>query len=176
MDVFENSYNANNNRDSKKLTSIAESPEMGNEGQTENLPVPKVAVNGVDVETSEENFKNDDAADGKKGSETKVYTGNNNETAEVASTVSGPTFYGVALVEPCSVEQVQVEEAQTLDTPEVKVTCIREESLDKEDEPLLETNDKNQEIISKENSCLDENLEDNNEQVINLWVICQFIK
>ena len=177
-DVFETSPLYFNDRDSKKLTIITESKEssdeLDNEGSTanESVSVPNATGNGVEA-TSEEKVFNGEKIEITKS---EFYPGNNNETSEVASTVTGPTFYGVAVVEPCSVAQVQVEEAVTMETPEIKVMCVHEESIDKEDDPILETNDVGENGVNKEVSSLDESMENGDEQVINMWIICQFLK
>ena len=165
-------------RDSKKLTIITESKEssdeLDNEGSTENeqSSIPKVTFNGV--EASDKTVVNEEKIE--TSSKLETYAGNDNEISEVASTATGPTFYGVAVVEPCSVAQVQVEEEVLMETPEVKVTCVREESLDKEDDALLEANsEEKKDDVSKEMSCLDESLENGDDQVINMWIICQFL-
>ena len=166
-------------RDSKKLTIITESKEssdeLDNEKSTENKQssTPKVTFNGV--KASDETVVNGEKLE--ITSKLETYAGNNNEISEVASTATGPTFYGVAVVEPCSVGQVQVEEEVPMETPEVKVTCVREESLDKEDDALLDANsEEKKDDDNKEMSCLDESLENGDEQVINMWMICQFLK
>lgn len=180
IDVFEtqsSTYFSHNDRDSKKLTSIAESKESGdelnNEGVNENesLSNPKITVNGEDNRGKPFNVMN---GGHEVNSNSGVDLENNNEASQVTSTLlSGPTFYGVVVVEPCSVEQVQLEE--TLETPEVKVTCIREQSLDKEDESLPESNNEKHDV-DQEVSSLDESLENGDEQEINVWIICQFLK
>ena len=172
-DVFETqslSY-FTHDRDSKKLTSIAESKEseeeLNNEGGSENevRSIPTVIISGEN---------NTGMINGEHKVNSGVDVVNNNEASQVTSTLlSGPTFYGVAVVEPCSVEQVQLEE--TLETPEVKVMCVREQSLDKEDESLPESNNEKHNG-NKEVSSLDQSLENGDEQEINMWIICQFIQ
>ena len=177
LDVFETPSSYFTDRDSKKLTIIAESKESSDEldeGATKDLSVPNITVNGVDLKASEEASR---VANGEKSEVslmTVVHAGNNNETSEVASTVAGPTFYGVAVVEPCSI--AQIEEAVSVETPEVKVTCVREESLDKQDDSLLDATHETQENTRMETSSLDESLGNDNEQVINMWIVCQFLK
>ena len=174
FDTQSSSYFSHNDRDSKTLTSITETKESGdelnNEGVDENksLSIPKITVNGERNGGKSFNMTNGE------DQVTGIDQWNNNEPSQVTSTLlSGPTFYGVVVVEPCTVEQVQPEE--TLETPEVKVMCVREQSLDKEDESLLESSNEKHDV-DQQVSSLDESLENGDEQEINVWIICQFLK
>lgn len=166
------------------MTSITELKESSDEldndmaAQNQRLPIPKVTVNGGNLEASGENRRVTNGINGKseEAFNSEIHVGNNNETSEVASTVSGPTFYGVSVVEPCTVAQVQIEEAESVETPEVKVTCVREESIDKEDDSFFEASNGKEEDVSEETSSLDESLENGDEQAINIWIVCRFLK
>ena len=191
-DVFETPHSRVSHYDtgSKKLTSIVESKESGdelaNEERTTNkaentnsqhTSVPKITIRDVESESGNSVVLNEGKVNGKSDHSSRV--GNNNETAaEVVSAISGPTFYGVAVVEPCTVAQVQVEEAEGVETPEIKVTCVKEESVKSSHEPVnVEVEDETNLVkeVNHETSSLDEN-DDDDELDINMMVICQFLK
>lgn len=180
-DVFEaptNSYLDHSDEDAKeqKLSMIRESRESDGELDSNrgfeniengHLSVPKIIVNTTDFEEPEEKVN------GFNGS-IQICAGNNNESSEVATSVSGPTFYGAAVVESVTVAQVEIDVAESLETPEVKVMCVREESLDKPDDDDVVLEEKQVDVNSEET--LNESQENDNEQVIDEWIICQFLK
>lgn len=176
-EVFQTSHLNHNNQDSKQLTSIVETKESGDEldhetGANKHLSFPN--GNGVASDVSEANFHEASNLNRSGYNTVTVHTTpeNNNEISQVASAVVKPMFYSVAIVEPCTVDQIK----EMVETPEVKVRCIREESLDKQDESMVD--DEQKEELNQETSSLNESLksESGDDPVINVWVICQFLK
>ncbi|XP_028408961.1 ras guanyl-releasing protein 3-like [Dendronephthya gigantea] len=178
-EVFQTPHLNHDNQDSKKLTSIAETRESGDELDNEAgadkryLTVPN--GNGVALDASEDNFHETSDSNTGEYNTVTVYTSteNNNETSQMASTVAEPMFYSVAVVEPCSVDQIK----ETVETPEVKIRCIREESLDKQDESMIEDEQKEGTISQETSSSLNEShkSESEDDPAINVWIICQFL-
>lgn len=92
--------------------------------------------------------------------------GNNNEIPANATSEIGPTFE-IAMNEPCIIERALLAEDVPEETLEVKVTCVKEELPEhKSKNDSSNSNDEKQDKIS----------EDVDIQVINVWVICHFLK